>query len=120
MHKGRRREGLEERSDDCESCLSSCLSRPSLVLAFSHPITNSLVSPPSVPSSPSRSLPQVACFWTAEEIDLSQDTTDWNTLKEGEKHFISHVLAFFAGADGIVMENLSLRFSHDVTIPEAR
>jgi len=63
---------------------------------------------------------QVACFWTAEEIDLSQDRNDWDKLTEGERHFIKTVLAFFAGADGIVMENLSTRFSNDVTIPEAR
>lgn len=47
---------------------------------------------------------QVACFWTAEEIDLSQDLADWATLTDNEKHFITTVLAFFAGADGIVME----------------
>jgi len=63
----------------------------------------------------------VASFWTAEEIDLSQDIEDWeNKLTDDERHFITMVLAFFAGADGIVMENLSERFSRDVTIPEAR
>ena len=55
------------------------------------------------------------------EIDLSQDINDWESLTTvDEKHFIKMILAFFAGADGIVMENLSERFSRDVTIPEAR
>lgn len=47
-----------------------------------------------------------ASFWTAEEVDLSKDITDWENLKPDEKHFISHVLAFFAASDGIVNENL--------------
>jgi len=63
----------------------------------------------------------VASFWTADEIDLSADLTDWQeNLTKNEKHFISMVLAFFAGADGIVVENLAERFCRDVTIPEAR
>ena len=45
-----------------------------------------------------------ASFWTAEEIDLSQDLTDWDTLSESEQHFIKHVLAFFAASDGIVLD----------------
>ena len=61
-----------------------------------------------------------ASFWTAEEIDLSQDTQDWEKLSSNERHFISHVLAFFAGSDGIVNENLAVRFSNEVQIPEAR
>ncbi|XP_075506761.1 ribonucleoside-diphosphate reductase small chain A [Primulina tabacum] len=61
-----------------------------------------------------------ASFWTAEEVDLSQDVQQWETLSESEKHFISHVLAFFATADGIVLENLAARFITDVQIPEAR
>ena len=48
-----------------------------------------------------------ASFWTAEEIDLSQDMKDWENLNDGERHFISHVLAFFAASDGIVNENLA-------------
>jgi ribonucleoside-diphosphate reductase subunit M2 len=60
-------------------------------------------------------------FWTAEEIDLTQDMTDWNNKLNGdERHFISHVLAFFAASDGIVNENLASRFSSEVQIPEAR
>lgn len=47
-----------------------------------------------------------ASFWTAEEVDLSKDLIHWETLKDGERHFISHVLAFFAASDGIVNENL--------------
>ena len=63
----------------------------------------------------------VASFWTADEIDLSADLTDWHEkLTPNEKHFISMVLAFFAGADGIVVENLAERFCREVTVPEAR
>jgi len=61
-----------------------------------------------------------ASFWTAEEIDLSQDTKDWDTLSTNEQHFIKHVLAFFAASDGIVLENLSGAFAVEVQIPEAR
>jgi len=61
-----------------------------------------------------------ASFWTAEEIDLAQDSKDWDTLTEGEQHFIKHVLAFFAASDGIVLENLSGRFSCEIQVPEAR
>lgn len=61
-----------------------------------------------------------ASFWTAEEIDLSQDLTDWAKLNENERHFVSHILAFFAASDGIVNENLALRFSSEVQVPEAR
>ncbi|MBA0647576.1 hypothetical protein Goklo_015421 [Gossypium klotzschianum] len=59
-----------------------------------------------------------ASFWTAEEVDLSQDVQHWETLSSSEKHFISHVLAFFAASDGIVLENLAARFLNDVQIPE--
>jgi len=62
-----------------------------------------------------------ASFWTAEEIDLSKDTHDWeNKMTENEKYFIKHVLAFFASADGIVNENLLERFSNEVQVAEAR
>ncbi|ORY05845.1 reductase M2 polypeptide variant 3d [Basidiobolus meristosporus CBS 931.73] len=61
-----------------------------------------------------------ASIWTAEEVDLSKDMTDWEKLNDGERHFISHVLAFFAASDGIVNENLVERFSDEVQIPEAR
>ena len=61
-----------------------------------------------------------ASFWTAEEIDLAPDMKDWESLNSGERHFISHVLAFFAASDGIVNENLVINFMQDVTIPEAR
>jgi ribonucleotide reductase beta subunit family protein with ferritin-like domain len=61
-----------------------------------------------------------ASFWTAEEIDLGSDFRDWEKLNENERHFIKHVLAFFAASDGIVLENLSLNFSNEVQIPEAR
>ncbi|VDC02553.1 unnamed protein product [Peniophora sp. CBMAI 1063] len=62
-----------------------------------------------------------ASFWTAEEMDLSKDLHDWHTrLNDNERHFISHVLAFFAGSDGIVNENLLERFSNEVQAAEAR
>lgn len=61
-----------------------------------------------------------ASFWTAEEIDLSGDLRDWAKLNEGEKHFIAHVLAFFAASDGIVNENLAVNFLSEVQLPEAR
>ena len=61
-----------------------------------------------------------ASFWTAEEIDLGGDSKDWENLSEGERHFIKHVLAFFAASDGIVIENLASRFLTETTIPEAR
>merc|ERR1712003_549025 len=61
-----------------------------------------------------------ASFWTAEEIDLSQDNKDWDSLTDSERHFVKHVLAFFAASDGIVLENLGGAFSTEVQIPEAR
>jgi ribonucleoside-diphosphate reductase subunit M2 len=61
-----------------------------------------------------------ASFWTAEEIDLSQDNKDWEQLSGPERHFIKHVLAFFAASDGIVLENLAGQFSTEVQVPEAR
>ena len=61
-----------------------------------------------------------ASFWTAEEIDLSGDQKDWVNLNDGERHFISHVLAFFAASDGIVNENLAVNFMSEVQLPEAR
>ena len=63
---------------------------------------------------------QVDCFWRAEEIDLSQDTKDWKKLNDSEKHFIKMILAFFAASDGIVLENLGMRFMSEVQISEAR
>ena len=62
-----------------------------------------------------------AAHWIAEEIDFSQDTTDWEKkLNDNEKYFIENILAFFAGADGIVNDNLMERFSNEVTILEAQ
>merc|ERR1712107_930521 len=62
-----------------------------------------------------------ASFWTAEEVDLEKDLKDWNEkLREDERYFISHVLAFFAASDGIVNENLVERFMQEVQVPEAR
>src|SRR5438552_3979334 len=62
-----------------------------------------------------------ASFWTAEEIDLAQDHQDWDVkLNDDERHFIKHVLAFFAASDGIVNENLAINFLNEVQYPEAR
>ena len=61
-----------------------------------------------------------ASFWTAEEVDLSQDGRHWESLTADEKHFISHILAFFAASDGIVLENLAGRFMKEVQVSEAR
>jgi ribonucleoside-diphosphate reductase subunit M2 len=61
---------------------------------------------------------QVDCFWRAEEIDLSRDI--WSDLTHDEQHFISMILAFFAASDGIVLENLAIRFMGDVQLAEAR
>ena len=76
-----------------------------------------------------------ASFWTAEEVtgalweqffiaifqvDLSKDMKDWENLKDDERYFVSHVLAFFAASDGIVNENLVERFMKEVQVPEAR
>ena len=59
-------------------------------------------------------------FWTAEEIDLAQDFSDWEKLNEGEQHFVKHVLAFFAASDGIVNENLAENFVSEVQYTEAK
>lgn len=63
---------------------------------------------------------QVDSFWRPEEVDLSRDLNDWAKLTDDERHFISMTLAFFAGSDGLVMENISLRFLNDVKVAEAR
>ena len=63
---------------------------------------------------------QVDCFWRAEEVDLSKDLKDWEKLNEDEKKFIKMVLAFFAASDGVVLENLAVRFMGDVQVSEAR
>ncbi|XP_070395934.1 ribonucleoside-diphosphate reductase subunit M2 B isoform X1 [Dermacentor albipictus] len=61
-----------------------------------------------------------ASFWTVEEVDLAKDLPHWESLKPEERHFISHILAFFAASDGIVNENLVERFSQEVQVTEAR
>ncbi len=64
---------------------------------------------------------QEACFWTAEEIDLHQDLSDWNgKLNDDERYFIKHILAFFAASDGIVNENLAENFVNEVQYSEAK
>jgi ribonucleoside-diphosphate reductase subunit M2 len=59
-------------------------------------------------------------FWRCEEVDLSKDLTHWDMLTPNEKHFVSHILAFFAASDGIVLENLAVRFMSDVKMAEVR
>merc|ERR1711935_1152825 len=61
-----------------------------------------------------------ASFWTAEEIDLASDLNDWEGLSKNEKHFVSHVLAFFAASDGIVNENLAVNCLQQVQYAEAK
>ncbi len=63
---------------------------------------------------------QQRATWTAEEIDYSADLNDWETLSDDEKYFIENILAFFAGSDGIVLENLIQNFCSDVQLPEAK
>lgn len=63
---------------------------------------------------------QVDCFWRAEEVDLSKDLNDWNNLTPDEQKFIKMVLAFFAASDGVVLENLAVRFMGDVQVSEVR
>ena len=62
----------------------------------------------------------MSVFWIPEEVDLSKDTNDWAKLTDNERHFIKHILGFFAGSDGIVMENLAMRFTRELPVPEAR
>lgn len=63
---------------------------------------------------------QVDSFWRAEEVDLSKDLAHWKGLTEEERYFIKMIIAFFAASDGIVMENLAMRFMNDVQLSEAR
>jgi ribonucleoside-diphosphate reductase subunit M2 len=62
----------------------------------------------------------LASIWTVDEVDLSKDNQDWAKLTDNEKHFISHILAFFASSDALVNENLLERFTSEITIPEVR
>jgi len=63
---------------------------------------------------------QMECFWRAEEVDLSKDLNDWKRLTSDEQNFIKMVLAFFAASDGVVLENLAVRFMEDVQVSEVR
>ena len=63
---------------------------------------------------------QIDCFWRPEEIDLSKDMTNWLSLNEDEQYYIKMILAFFSSSDGIVLENLGLRFMNEVQLSEAR
>jgi ribonucleoside-diphosphate reductase subunit M2 len=63
---------------------------------------------------------QVECFWRAEEVDLSKDLASWASLNKDEQYFIKMIIAFFAASDGIVLENLGVRFMYDVQLSEAR
>ena len=59
-------------------------------------------------------------FWTAEEIDFSKDNNDWDKLNDNEKFFLKNIIAFFAGSDGIVLENLVTNFCSEIQLAEAR
>jgi ribonucleoside-diphosphate reductase beta chain len=59
-------------------------------------------------------------FWTTNEIDLSKDINDWNKLNDNEQYFIKNIIGFFAGSDGIIIENLAVRFLNEIEIPEVR
>lgn len=61
-----------------------------------------------------------ASYWVTDEINFQQDAADLEKMTPNERFFINHVLAFFAASDGVVMENLSLRFSNDIPVPEVR
>ena len=63
---------------------------------------------------------QIDCFWRVEEVDLSKDLNDWKQLNDDEQYFIKMIIAFFASSDGIVLENLGLRFMKEVQLSEAR
>ncbi|KAI3753185.1 hypothetical protein L2E82_16355 [Cichorium intybus] len=79
-----------------------------------------LYVPDPIPSDLGNVQKVEASFWTAEEVDLSQDQRQWESLTDGERYFISHVLAFFAASDGIVLENLAGQFMKEVQVTEAR
>ncbi|ACH46846.1 putative ribonucleotide reductase small subunit [Feldmannia species virus] len=63
---------------------------------------------------------EIACFWTVEEMDLSEDVECWDKSSSDEQHFIIHILAFFASLDQIVMENVSVNFGDEIVIPQVR
>lgn len=63
---------------------------------------------------------QISCFWTVEEVSLATDKVHWEKLSSNEQKLIKYVLAFFAGSDGIVLENLLERFTTEIEIPEVR
>lgn len=67
-----------------------------------------------------RAKDHLAVQWFAEEVDLSKDMAHWEKLTDNERHFIKNILGFFAGSDGIVMENLAMRFTREVQWPEAK
>jgi len=105
------------------------------VLSYKHAVSNSKTDDPLLKDSKDRYVmfpiqddniwqmykKQVDCFWRAEEVNLSKDVGDWvNKLNNDEKYFISMILAFFAASDGIVLENLAVRFMSDVQLSEAR
>ena len=63
---------------------------------------------------------QIDCFWRTEEVDLSKDLIHWQKLNDDEKYFIKHILAFFSASDGIVLENLGVRFMTEIKVSEVR
>jgi len=87
---------------------------------LSGPCARFVERPPRYPELWRMYKQHLASFWTADEIDLEGDLRDWVNLTPEERHFLTHVLAFFAASDGIVLENLNLCFSEEVRVPEAR
>ena len=103
-------------------------------LTLSEPVTSALLAEPMLRENHDRFVlfpiqhtdlwkkykDHCAVIWFAEEIDLSKDMKDWEKLTADERHFIKHIIGFFAGSDGIVMENLATRFTREVQWPEAK
>jgi len=107
---------------------------PPVVISPPEPVPVSLLPEPLLQDNPDRFVifpikhadlwakykQHMSVFWTPEEIDLSKDMKDWEKLTDNERHFIKNILGFFAGSDGIVMENLATRFTREVQWPEAK
>lgn len=100
----------------CEKILGTCMEEPLLAETKSRHV----MFPVEYPDVFEMYKLAQSVFWTADEINFAQDLVDLDKLTSNERHFIHHVLAFFAASDGIVMENLTQRFSQDIPKPEVR
>ena len=109
-------EKLQKSSEDLSASVTIVLPEPMLTPSDDRFV----VFPIQHPDLWSKYKQHMCVFWTPEEIDLSKDMAHWEKLTENERHFIKNILGFFAGSDGIVMENLAMRFSHEVQWPEAK